>query len=211
METMTLAMGKKIMGIVGSYRKGGIIDSLVSEVLAAAQEQGAQTEKIYLIDKRIEFCTNCRACTQDPGPDPPPCVLHDDMAEILAQWRQADGLVLGAPVNFFNVNALTRRFMERLVCFAYWPWGSHKGPVMRVKARDKQAVLVTASAMPAVLGRLFTGAPRALKLIAQTMGARPVAQIFIGLIAQQQKETLPEAARQKARQAGRKLVASLQI
>lgn len=204
-------MGKKILGIVGSYRKGGIIDSLVSEVLAGAQKQGAQTEKIYLIDKRIEFCTNCRACTQDPGTDPPPCVLHDDMGEILTQWRQSDGLVIGSPVNFYNINALTRRFMERLICFAYWPWDSHKGPAMRTKARDKRAVLVTASAMPGFLGRLFTGAPRALKLIAQTMGARPVATIFIGLVAQQQKETLSEGARQKARQAGRKLAASLRI
>jgi NAD(P)H-dependent FMN reductase len=206
---MILAMGKKILGIVGSYRKGGVIDALVSEVLAAAQEGGAQTEKIYLLDKHIEFCTNCRACTQDPGTDPPPCVLHDDMGEILTQCRQADGLVLGAPVNFFNVNALTRRFMERLVCFAYWPWNSHKGPVMRTKARDKKAVLITATAMPAILGRFFTGAPRALKLTAQTLGARPVATVFVGMIAQQQKETLPERARQQARQAGRKLAASL--
>jgi len=202
-------MGKRILGIVGSYRKGGIIDSLVSEVLATAQQHGAQTEKIYLLDKRIEFCTNCRACTQDPGTDPPPCVLHDDMAEILTQWRQADGLVLGAPVNFFNVNALTRRFMERLVCFAYWPWDARSGPKMRIKDRNRRAVLVTSSAMPAILGRFLTGAPRALRLAAQTMGARPVATVFIGMIAQQQKETLPDKARQKARQAGQKLVASL--
>lgn len=202
-------MAKKILGIVGSYRKGGVIDALVSEVLAAAQEQGAQTEKIYLIDRHIEFCTNCRACTQDPGTEPPPCVLHDDMAQILTQCRQAEGLVLGAPVNFYNVNALTRRFMERLICFAYWPWNSHKGPAMRTKARDKKAVLVTATAMPAILGRLLTGAPRALKLTAQTLGARPMATVFIGLTAQQQKEALSTGARQKARQAGRKLAASL--
>jgi multimeric flavodoxin WrbA len=206
---MILTMAKKILGIVGSYRKGGIIDSLVTEVLAAAEEHGAQTEKIYLIDKHIEFCTNCRACTQDPGTDPPPCVLHDDMAQILAQYKSCDGLVFGAPVNFYNLNALTRRFMERLICFAYWPWNSHKGPAMRTKAKDKKAVLVTASAMPAVIGRLLTGAPRALKIIAQTLGARPVATVFIGMIAQQQRETLPDKARQKARQAGRKLAASI--
>jgi NAD(P)H-dependent FMN reductase len=202
-------MSKTILGIVGSYRKGGIIDSLVSEVLAAAREQGAQTHKIYLIDEHIEFCTNCRACTQDPGLEAPPCVLHDDMGEILAQWRQSDGLVIGAPVNFYNVNALTRRFMERLICFAYWPWNSRKGPAMRTKARDKKAVLVTASAMPAVLGRVFTGAPRALRLIAQTMGAKPVATVFVGLIAQQQREKLPEKLRQKAWQAGQKLAQNL--
>ena len=202
-------MSRKILAIVGSYRKDGIIDSLVSEVLAAAEEQGAQTHKIYLIDKHIEFCTNCRACTQEPGHEPPPCVFHDDMGEILAQWRQSDGLVIGAPVNFYNLNALTRRFMERLICFAYWPWNSRKGPALRTQARNKKAVLVTASAMPAVLGRFLTGAPRALRLLAHTMGARPVATVFVGLIAQQQRETLPDKTRQKARQAGQKLVQSL--
>jgi len=80
---------------------------------------------------------------------------------------------------------------------------------MRIKGRDKRAVLVTSSAMPAILGRFLTGAPRALRLAAQTMGARPVATVFIGMIAQQQKETLSDKARQKARQAGQKLVASL--
>ena len=48
-----------------------------------------------------------------------------------------------------------------------------------------------------------------LSLQPQTMGARPVATVFVGMIAKQQKETLPEGAMHKARQAGRKLVASL--
>ena len=55
------------------------------------------------------------------------------------------------------------------------------------------------------LGRVLTGAPRALRLIAQTMGAKPVATVFVGLIAQQQREKLPEKVRQKAWQAGAKL------
>ena len=46
-------MEKKILGIVGSYRKGGVIDTLVSEVLASAQEQGALISKIYLKDSHI--------------------------------------------------------------------------------------------------------------------------------------------------------------
>ena len=58
-------MGKKIVAIVGSYRKGRTIDTAVSEVLRGAADRGAATEKIYLIDKHIEFCNNCRACTQN--------------------------------------------------------------------------------------------------------------------------------------------------
>jgi multimeric flavodoxin WrbA len=198
-------MGKKILGIVGSYRKNRTIDSLVSAALSAAQEQGAETEKIYLVDEQIEFCTNCRTCTQEAGTEPGVCVHHDAMAGILGRYLKCDGVVFGAPVNLFNVNAITRRFMERLVCFAYWPWGQ-PGYKLRMKDRGKKAVLITSSAMPGFMGRFFTGALRALKISAQTMGAKPIASLFIGLSAQNRTWSVPEKALHRAREAGRRLV-----
>ncbi len=197
-------MKKQIIGIVGSYRKGGVIDILVTEVLSAARKQGAETEKIYLVDKHIEFCANCRTCTQIAGTEPGNCIHDDDMQALLAQCKKADGLVIGAPVNFFNINAITRRFMERLACFAYWPWGQG-GPVMRNKIMSKKAVLVTSSAMPAIMGHFFTGALRALTFMARTMGAKPVSSIFAGMIAQAEKPAIPDRMLRKARAAGRKL------
>ena len=198
-------MSKKILGIVGSYRKDGVIDTLVTEVLAAAEEQGAQTAKIYLKDRHIEFCTNCRKCTQDAGTEPGKCIHRDDMESILSQYLDSDAVVIGAPVNFFNVNAVTRRFMERLACFCYWPWGA-RGPQMRSRTKTRKAVLITSSAMPAFLGRIFTGALRALKTIASTMGAKPVASIFVGMIALQEQATIQEKAIRQARKAGRELL-----
>lgn len=99
-----------------------MIDSLVTEVLFAAREQGAETEKIYLIDKYIEFCRNCRSCCQEQGEEAGRCVIADEMADIVDRYEKCDEVVIGAPVNFFNLNAVTRRFMERLVCYAYRPW-----------------------------------------------------------------------------------------
>jgi multimeric flavodoxin WrbA len=197
-------MGKKILGIVGSYRKGGVIDSLVTEVLSAAEQQGAQIKKIYLVDQHVEFCTNCRKCTQNPGAEPGKCIHRDDMESILARVRDSDAIVLGAPVNFFNINAVTRKFMERLACFSYWPWGA-KGPQMRTESKDKKAVLITSMAMPALLGRFFTGALRALKIAATTMGAKPVASIVVGMAAQKEHPSIPIDAVSKAREAGRNL------
>lgn len=194
----------KILGIVGSYRKKGIIDVLVTEVLSSAEKCGAITKKIYLTDANIEFCRNCRHCMQEPGTAPRICVLSDDMNAILDEWKECDGLVIGAPVNFFNVTAITRRFMERLACFVYWPWGQ-TGPTMRNKKKDKKAVLITSSAMPSIMGRFLTGAPRALKSIAETMGAKPVKTIFVGLAAKQEHAPPPEKAIRKAQAAGRRL------
>jgi multimeric flavodoxin WrbA len=200
-------MGKKILGIVGSYRKNGVIDTLVSEALSSAQEHGAETEKIYLIDRHIKFCTNCRTCTQEAGAAPGACIHHDDMADILDRYLKSDGVILGAPVNVFNVTAVYRKFMERLACFAYWPWGQH-GPVQRVKSRGKGAVLITSSAMPGFMGRFFTGALRALRVSAGTLGAKPIASLFVGYSAQQEKPAVPDKALQRAREAGRRLALS---
>jgi multimeric flavodoxin WrbA len=197
-------MPRKILGIVGSYRRNGVIDTLVSEVLASAREHGAETEKIYLLDAHIEFCTNCRACTQKEGSEPGACVHDDDMSGILARYLASDAVVIGAPVNCYNVNALTRRFMERLIVFSYWPWGG-KAPRLRKKDRGKKAVLVTATAMPSFFGRIFTGAERALKLTAQTLGAKPVSTVFAGMIAQKEKPPQGGKAFSKAREAGRKI------
>lgn len=197
-------MGKKILGIVGSYRRNGTIDTLVTEALSSARAAGAETEKIYLLDKHIEFCTNCRTCTQKPGQERGECIHRDDMAGILDKYDGSDGVVIGAPVNCFNLNALTRRFMERLVCLAYWPWGQ-PGYKLRKKPGGKKAVLITSSAMPALMGRFFTGAPRALRVIAETLGAKPAATLFAGLSAQMQEAAVSAKMIRRAQEAGRKL------
>jgi multimeric flavodoxin WrbA len=113
----------KVLGIVGSYRKGGIIDTAIDEILASAKEEGAEVGKIYLIDKHIEFCTNCRTCAQQQGPQRGKCIHVDDMNSVLEEIESSDAIVLGSPMNFGTVTAVMKRFIERLVCFAYWPWG----------------------------------------------------------------------------------------
>ena len=87
-------MATRILAVLGTYRRGGVLDSIVDEVLAGARERGAETEKVYLLDKHVEFCTNCRSCTQQPGPVRGKCVIEDDMESILTQIEAADALVL---------------------------------------------------------------------------------------------------------------------
>ncbi len=196
----------KILGIVGSYRKQGLIDTLVGEALAAAEAEGATTKKIYLTDAHIDFCRNCRHCTQRPGPERGDCVQSDDMDAILDEWAECDGLVLGAPVNFFNTTAVTRRFMERLVGFAYWPWGQ-MAPSVRAKHAGKRAVVITSAAMPGLMIGVVTGAPRALRMIATTMGAKVIKTICVGLVAREERPTPPARAVRRAQAAGRRLAA----
>lgn len=194
----------KVTAIVGTYRKGGVIDAAVDEILNAAQEAGAEVNKIYLIDKHIEFCRNCRKCTQQPGVTRGECQIVDDMNAILHEIDRSDSIVLASPMNFWTVTAVTKRFVERLVCFAYWPWGT-AAPKMRNKQKQKRAVLVASSASPSLLARLMTRMVGLLKSSAGLLGAKTVGVLFIGLAASEPDQDIGDRAREKARRLGKKL------
>lgn len=198
-------MAFKILAINGSYRRGGMIDQAVEAACAAAREAGAETEIVRLSERNIKFCDNCRACTQRPGEKRGGCHKADDMAALLDAADAADGLILAAPVNCFNVTAVFRAFMERCTPYAYWPWGA-KAPAMRLKAGPRKAALIASSAMPSLPGRLFTGAVRALKLSASSLGFRTAGTLFIGLSSMEGKPALSAWDRRLAEKLGRKLL-----
>jgi multimeric flavodoxin WrbA len=194
-----------ITAIVGSYRRGGIIDSAVDEILDSAKEEGAEVNKIYLINKNIEFCTNCRACTQQPGEQRGKCPQNDEMAALLDEIGRSDALVLASPMNFWSVTAVMKRFIERLVCFANWPWGQ-PAPKTRATHRNKRAVVVASCAAPAILARLSTRMSGLLKTAADLLGAKTVGVLFMGLSAMKQDQRLSPRQKKKARILGKKLV-----
>ena len=197
-------MSKKIVAIVGSYRKGGTIDAAVECILAGAREKGAKTHTVYLTDQHIEFCTNCRTCVQSPGGERGKCPQQDDMASMLTEIEAADAVVLASPVNCYNVTAIFRRFLERLVGCVYWPWGQ-TSPKMRSKVRTMQAVLVASSAMPGFMIPLFTSTATALRDAAKMLGAKPVSTLWIGLAAGQPHQPLSSRTLKRARRMGMKL------
>ena len=194
----------KVVAIVGSYRKGGTTESAVEAVLAGAREKGAATTTFYLTYKHVEFCTNCRECMQAPGEARGKCKQQDDMESMLQAIEVADAVVLGSPVNFYNVTAIFRRFMERLVGYAYWPWGK-PAPKARPTKASKKAVLVASSAAPGLFIPLATGAARALQSTAGALGAKTVGRMWIGLVGAKPHYELSPRERERARRLGRKL------
>ena len=118
-------MGKQVVAIVGTYRKGKVIDTAVDEILKGAEASGAQTLKIDLMDKHIEFCKNCRACTQEKALGTPgKCIQEDDMAAILDEISSADALVLASPMNVGRVTAVMNngRNIGVISLFIFVPW-----------------------------------------------------------------------------------------
>jgi multimeric flavodoxin WrbA len=202
-------MGNTIVGIVGSYRKGRVIDSAVTEILKGAESCGAKTVKFFLTEKQIEFCNNCRSCMQEPGDKRGDCVYDDDMEEILQQIDEADGYVLGSPVNLGTMTAIMKRFMERLAVYAYWPWGKI-APKFRNNKLNKKAVIVTSFTPPAWIGRLILpGTPKALKYMAKVLGARVVKILYFGMVGKKPEAGLDEKSLRRAFKAGKELARNL--
>lgn len=197
---------KKVTAVIGTYRKGGIIDTAVDEILSAAAEEGAEVSKIYLADVRIEFCTNCRICAGQAGLERGRCPIPDEMGKVLDIIEHSDAVVLASPMNFWTVTAITKRFVERLICYAYWPWGM-AAPRTRNREMPRRAVVVSSSAAPAVLARPATRIVGLLKSAASLLGARTVGVLFIGMAARRERQDIGWWARRKARRLGRRLAA----
>lgn len=187
---------RRLLAINGSYRSGGVMDQAIDVAVQAATLAGARVDIVHLRDYPIEFCRNCRECTQQTGDTPGKCVQNDSMQALIDKIEAADGYILASPTNFHTVTAVFKRFMERLIVYAYWPWGT-PAPKFRKSLATKKAILIASCAAPGLLGRLFFTTLKQLKLTAKTIGARPVGSVVIGRTAQQEYPTLSEDARKR--------------
>ncbi len=195
---------QRILLINGSYRDDGISDQAVDVVAAELRAAGAETDVVILRDYPIEFCLNCRECCQAAGDAPGKCVIDDGMAALIERIEAADAYVLASPVNYGSVTAVFKRFMERLMPYAWWPW-DQPYPRERRQAR-KKALLISSSAAPAWFGRFVFNAPRQLKMTARTIGAIPVGTLFTGLVSDRKDKRLPSAAAERARRLAHRLL-----
>lgn len=195
----------RLLAVNGSYRENGAIDQAVEVAVQAVSEAGAAIEVVRLRDAPIEFCRNCRQCTQVPGEAPGECVQQDRMRELIEKIETADGYILASPTNFYSVTAVFKRFMERLIVYTHWPWGSH-APKFRKKKATKRAVLIASSAAPGLMGRFSYATLKQLKMTAETIGAKPVGSVFVGLMSQEEHPTLPNKAQKRVRAMVRKLM-----
>lgn len=105
----------KILGIVGSGREGGNTEILVNEALLAAKDAGADELKIIkLANKKIDPCDGCESCAITGN-----CRINDDMQQLYQEILDADGIILGSPVYFWNMSGQTKIFIDRTLPFVH--------------------------------------------------------------------------------------------
>lgn len=110
---------KNILIISSSPRRKGNSDMLCDEFMSGAQEAGNTVEKIFLADKKINYCNGCDLCSSTDKP----CPQKDDAAEIIEKMVQADVLVLSSPVYFYAMTAQLKTLIDRC-CGRYTEMGN---------------------------------------------------------------------------------------
>jgi putative NADPH-quinone reductase len=106
----------KIFIVNGSPRgTNGYTHKLIELFAEGAREAGASVTIEQLAQKKIHQCTGELACwTKTPGE----CIHKDDMAQLLPQMTEADGVVFASPVYVDGMTGLLKNFLDRCVPMA---------------------------------------------------------------------------------------------
>jgi len=98
----------KVLGISASPRRSQNTEKLVEKVLEGSASLGAETELYAISGKHISPCTGCGECR-----DTKKCVIKDDMQELYNKIMDADGIVIGTPVYFYDMTAQCKMIIDR--------------------------------------------------------------------------------------------------
>lgn len=107
-------MAKKVLILSSSPRRGGNSDLLCDRFLEGARKAGLEVEKIFLKDKKINYCMGCNRCYNGEHP----CPQQDDAAEVVGKMVDADVIVMASPVYFYTVCGQMKTLIDR-ACARY--------------------------------------------------------------------------------------------
>lgn len=116
----------KFCVLMGSPRREGNTAALLAPFLAECAALGAETELIWLYDKKLAPCTGCMAC-QD-SLDGLGCVQKDDFENIFSAMVGCDVIVLATPVYAFFCTAPMKSLLDRAVYAGTKNYGRKRGP-----------------------------------------------------------------------------------
>jgi len=140
----------RVVGILGSPRRGGNSEILLDRCLDAARVNGVGVEKIVLNTMKFAACQECPDITKDGR-----CKIKDGMQEIYPVIEQADAIVVASPVFFGSVSAQTKMMIDRFQCQwlgiyffkTYKNLKKKKGVFLSVEGSDRQDFFDNAKAV----------------------------------------------------------------
>ena len=180
----------KIVAIQGSFRENGVTTSMLRYAANELGRMGHEVTYLNLFEKRIEFCKGCRKCLETEE-----CIFkNDDMPEITRYIKEAEVIILAAPVYWGNVPAIVKNLFDRLSGVAMEETAAFPNP----RLKGKKYILLTSCNTPAPFSWIFgqsRGAIRNMDEFFKTAGMKPLGKIVVSNAAK--RHELPKSALKK--------------
>lgn len=101
----------KVLGILGSPRRGGNTEILLDKALEGAKTCGLDIEKIVLNQLKFSPCQECGGCKKSGR-----CIIDDDMCTIYEKLEEAEAIILASPIFFGSLPAQVKAMIDRYQC-----------------------------------------------------------------------------------------------
>jgi len=158
---------KKVLAIQGSFKENGVTTTMLKYAVKEAENAGNDIEYINLHKCNINYCKGCRKCFETAK-----CVfMDDDMNRISDSIRQADVIMLAAPVYWANVPAVVKNLFDRMSGTSMEETGTFPKP----RLCGKRYMLFTACNTPMPFAKLCgqtTGLEKAVREYFKTSGIK---------------------------------------
>lgn len=188
----------KVLGILGSPRKGGNTELLLEEALKGAEAEGAEVERLRLTDYNIIPCKECLACYKEGN-----CIILDDMAKIYPKLLEADIILLASPIFFYGVTAWAKALIDR--CQALWARKYQlKDPSYGKGGRKRKGFFISVGGTKGQ--KTFEGAILTTKYFFDVLNAEYAGELVLREVDAKGDVLKHPEALQQAFEAGRKLV-----
>lgn len=99
----------KVLLINGSPHKEGCTYVALKEVASTLEQEGIETEIVWIENKPIGGCIACMGCRSTGK-----CVFDDVVNRIREKCKEADGFIFGSPVHYAAASGNLTAFMDRL-------------------------------------------------------------------------------------------------
>ncbi|MDR0818252.1 MAG: flavodoxin family protein, partial [Oscillospiraceae bacterium] len=89
----------KVLLVNGSPHEHGCTYTALKEIADQLEKNGVGSELFHIGSEPIAGCTVCGACWRDGA-----CPHGGGVTELIAKISEADGVIIGSPVYFANIN-----------------------------------------------------------------------------------------------------------
>jgi multimeric flavodoxin WrbA len=130
----------KVIAFNGSPKKNGNTFQALQIALEEINKEGIQVEMVQVGSQEIKGCTACGACGKNKDEK---CILKgDDVNQWIQMLKSAEGMIIGSPTYFGDMNAQTKAFIDRVGYVS-----RHNGGMLRRKVGAAVAVNRRAGAL----------------------------------------------------------------